>query len=86
LRSVLNDRNGPVVCQVGRGQVLQFIRFLNALQRAVPAGKGPHVILENYANHEDTKVLASSPAENIAVRDGDCSFISVHSVRYETRI
>jgi hypothetical protein len=55
----LNDCNGPIVCDVRRGQVLQFIRLLSALQRAVPAGKGPHVILENYANHEDTKVLAS---------------------------
>ena len=36
----------------------EFIRFLNALERAVPAGKVIHVILDNYATHKHPKVRA----------------------------
>jgi transposase len=36
----------------------EFIRFLNAIERAVPAGKVVHVILDNYATHNHPKVLA----------------------------
>ena len=35
----------------------EFIRFLNAIERAVPAGKVIHVILDNYATHKRPKVL-----------------------------
>ena len=35
----------------------EFIRFLNAIERAVPAGKVIHVILDNYATHKHPKVL-----------------------------
>jgi transposase len=35
----------------------EFIRFLNAIERAVPAGKLIHVILDNYATHKHAKVL-----------------------------
>jgi transposase len=35
----------------------EFIRFLNAIERAVPAGKVVHVILDNYATHKHPKVL-----------------------------
>jgi transposase len=35
----------------------EFIRFLNALEWAVPAGKVIHVILDNYATHKHPKVL-----------------------------
>jgi transposase len=35
----------------------EFIRFLNAIERAVPAGKLIHVILDNYATHKHPKVL-----------------------------
>jgi len=35
----------------------EFIRFLNAVERAVPAGKLIHVILDNYATHKHPKVL-----------------------------
>ncbi len=34
----------------------EFIRFLNAIERAVPAGKVIHVILDNYAAHKHDKV------------------------------
>jgi transposase len=36
----------------------EFIRFLNAIERQVPAGKVIHVILDNYAAHEHPKVRA----------------------------
>ena len=35
----------------------EFIRFLNAIERTVPAGKVVHVILDNYATHKHPKVL-----------------------------
>ncbi len=36
----------------------EFIRFLNALERDIPAGKVIHVILDNYAAHKREKVRA----------------------------
>jgi transposase len=36
----------------------EFIRFLNALERDIPAGKVVHVILDNYAAHKHAKVRA----------------------------
>ena len=35
----------------------EFIRFLNAIDREVPAGKLVHVILDNYAAHKHPKVI-----------------------------
>ena len=34
----------------------EFIRFLNAVEAEVPAGKAVHVILDNYAAHKHPKV------------------------------
>ena len=36
----------------------EFIRFLNTIEAAVPAGKLVHVILDNYATHKHPKVQA----------------------------
>jgi transposase len=36
----------------------QFIRFLNAIEREVPAGKIVHAILDNYGTHKHPKVRA----------------------------
>ena len=36
----------------------EFIRFLNEVERAVPAGKLVHVVLDNYAAHKHPKVRA----------------------------
>ena len=36
----------------------EFIRFLNAVEREVPAGKLVHAILDNYATHKHPKVSA----------------------------
>ena len=35
----------------------EFIRFLNAIERQVPAGKTVHAILDNYATHTHPKVI-----------------------------
>jgi transposase len=35
----------------------EFIRFLNAIEAEVPAGKVVHVILDNYAVHKHPKVI-----------------------------
>jgi transposase len=35
----------------------EFIRFLNAIEREVPAGKTVHAILDNYATHKHPKVI-----------------------------
>jgi hypothetical protein len=37
---------------------LEFIRFLNAVERQVVAGRPIHVVLDNYATHEHPKGLA----------------------------
>jgi hypothetical protein len=36
----------------------EFIKFLNAVERAVPVGKVVHAILDNYATHKHPKVKA----------------------------
>src|SRR3712207_918201 len=36
----------------------EFIRFLNAIEAALPVGRIVHVILDNYATHKHPKVLA----------------------------
>ena len=35
----------------------EFLRFLNTIEAAVPAGKVIHVILDNYGSHKHPKVL-----------------------------
>ncbi len=42
-------------------RLLEFIRFLNAVERAVPADKPIHAVLDNYATHKHPKVLAWLP-------------------------
>jgi transposase len=41
----------------GRHRHQEFLRFLNAIERAVPAGKVIHVILDNSGSHQHPKVL-----------------------------
>ena len=36
----------------------EFLRFLNRLERDIPAGKLVHVILDNYGSHKHPKVRA----------------------------
>ena len=35
----------------------EFIRFVNAVEAAVPAGKGTYVVLDNYGSHKHPKSL-----------------------------
>src|SRR5918996_5397194 len=59
LFAALNVLDGTVI---GRGRQRhrhqEFIRFLNAIEREVPAGKVIHVILDNYAAHKHPKARA----------------------------
>jgi transposase len=41
-----------------RHRHLEFIRFLNAVEPQVAAGKPIHLVLDNYATHKHPKVLA----------------------------
>lgn len=57
LFAALNVLDGSVLgkcMQKHRHQ--EFIKFLNAVERAVPAGKIIHAILDNYATHKHPKV------------------------------
>ncbi|WP_156647673.1 IS630 family transposase, partial [Methylobacterium sp. Leaf87] len=59
LFAALNVLEGTVL---GRGMQRhrhgEFIRFLNAVEAAVPAGKGIHAVLDNYGSHKHPKVRA----------------------------
>ena len=59
LFAALNVLDGTVTGQnMQRHRHQEFIRFLNALERDIPAGKIVHVILDNYAAHKHAKVRA----------------------------
>ena len=58
LFAALNVLDGTVVGQcMQRHRHQEFIRFLNRLEREVPAGRLVEVILDNYASHKHPKVL-----------------------------
>ena len=59
LFAALNVLDGRVIGRcMARHRHQEFIRFLNAIEREVPAGKVIHVILDNYAPHKHPKVRA----------------------------
>ena len=59
LFAALNVLDGSVIGRcMARHRHQEFIRFLNAIERAVPAGKVIHAILDNYAPHKHPKVRA----------------------------
>jgi transposase len=59
LFAALNVLDGSVIGQcMQRHRHQEFLRFLNRLEREIPAGKLVHVILDNYASHKHPKVLA----------------------------
>src|SRR5215472_801494 len=58
-----NTSSGCVSCRprqscMQRHRHSEFTRFLNAVEREVPAGKLIHAVLDNYATHKHPKVLA----------------------------
>jgi transposase len=59
LFAALNTLDGIVLGRcMQRHRHQEFIRFLNAVERAVPAGKLVHAIVDNYATHTHPKVKA----------------------------
>ena len=57
----------------------EFIRFLNAIEAEVPAGKMVHVILDNYATHKHPKVrdwLARHPRFVFHFTPTSCSWLN----------
>jgi transposase len=59
LFAALNVLDGTVVGRcMQRHRHQEFIRFLNAVEAAVPAGKLVHAVLDNYGTHKHAKVLA----------------------------
>jgi transposase len=59
LFAALNVLDGTVVGRcMPQHRHQEFIAFLNAVERAVPAGKLIHAILDNYGTHKHPKVLA----------------------------
>ena len=66
LFAALNVLDGTVIGRcMQRHRHEEFIRFLNAIERAVPAGKLIHAIADNYATHKHPKLsgfLARSPS------------------------
>src|SRR4051812_42422878 len=59
LFAALNVLDGSVIGQcMQRHRHQEFIRFLNQIERDVPAGKLIHVVLDNYATHKHPKVTA----------------------------
>jgi transposase len=59
LFAALNVLDGSVIGQnMERHRHQEFLRFLNRIERDIPAGKIIHVILDNYAAHKHEKVRA----------------------------
>jgi len=57
--AALNVLDGKVIGRcMARHRQQEFIRFLNAIEREVPAGKVIHVILDNHGAHKHPKVCA----------------------------
>jgi transposase len=57
LFAALNVLEGKVIGKcMQRHRHQEFIRFLNAIEKAIPAGKVIHVVLDNYATHKHPKV------------------------------
>jgi transposase len=65
LFAALNVLDGTVLGRcMDKHRHQEFIKFLNAVERAVPVGKVVHAILDNYATHKHPKVrrwLANHP-------------------------
>ena len=59
LFAALSVLDGTVIGRcMQRHRHMEFIRFLNAVEREVPVGKVIHTVLDNYATHKHPKVSA----------------------------
>src|SRR5918996_3974802 len=80
LFAALNVLEGTLIGRcMARHRHQEFIRFLNAIERAVPAGKVIHVILDNYAAHKHPNVrkwLARHPRWVFHFTPTACSWLN----------
>ena len=80
LFAALNVLDGTVIGRnMQRHRHQEFIRFLNAVEREVPAGKIVHAILDNYAVHKHPKVrawLARHPRWTFHFVPTSCSWLN----------
>ena len=80
LFAALNVLDGTVTGRnMQRHRHQEFIRFLNALERDIPAGKLVHAILDNYAAHKTPKVrrwLARHPRWTFHFTPTSCSWLN----------
>ncbi len=80
LFAALNVLDGTVIGQnMQRHRHQEFIRFLNAIEREIPAGKVIHAIVDNYAAHKHTKVrawLARHPRWTLHFTPTSCSWLN----------
>jgi len=80
LFAALNILDGTVIGRnMQRHRHQEFIRFLNDVEREVPAGKTVHAILDNYAVHKHPKVrawLARHPRWTFHFVPTSCSWLN----------
>jgi transposase len=80
LFAALNVLDGTVLGRcMQRHRHQEFLRFLNDLERQVPAGKLVHVILDNYATHKHVNVrrwLARHPRFTFHFTPTSCSWLN----------
>jgi transposase len=80
LFAALNVLDGSVIGRcMQRHRHQEFIRFLNEIERAVPAGKVIHVVLDNYGAHKQAKVrqwLARHPRWIFHFTPTSCSWLN----------
>jgi transposase len=80
LFAALNVLDGSVIGRcMQRHRHQEFLRFLNQLERTVPAGKLIHVVLDNYGAHKQAKVrhwLARHPRWIFHFTPTSCSWLN----------
>ena len=80
LFAALNVLDGTVIGRnMQRHRHQEFIRFLNAIEAEVPAGKLVHVVVDNYAAHKHPKVrrwLARHPRWTFHFTPTSCSWLN----------
>jgi hypothetical protein len=63
----------------------EFIRFLNAIEAEVPAGKLVHVILDKYAAHKHRKVIRlARPPSALHLSLTSCSWLNAAETFFAT--
>ncbi len=80
LFAALNVLDGTVLGKnMQRHRHQEFIRFLNEIERTIPAGKMIHAIVDNYATHKHEKVrawLARHPRWILHFTPTSCSWLN----------